>query len=178
MNNIKLHDKVFEPYLDKSTIENRVLELSIDIAKVYKDQNPVFLVVLNGAFIFASDLVKCLDFDCEIHFIKLSSYEGLSTTGDIKTVIGLTENIENRAVVIIEDIVDTGKTLYHLVPELKKVHPKSIAICTLLQKTEALTVDLKADFIGFEISNRFVVGYGLDYDNLGRNYPMIYQLKI
>jgi hypoxanthine phosphoribosyltransferase len=102
----------------------------------------------------------------------------MNTTGDIKTVIGLTENIENRTVIIIEDIIDTGNTLYHLVPELQKSHPKTIAICTLLQKTEALTVDLKAEFIGFEIPNRFVVGYGLDYDNLGRNYPMIYQLKI
>jgi hypoxanthine phosphoribosyltransferase len=176
--NIKLHDKTFEPYLDKSTIEKRVLEISAEITKAYADEKPIFLVVLNGAFIFASDLLKQLNFDCEIHFIKLSSYEGMNTTGDIKTVIGLTENIENRTVIIIEDIIDTGNTLYHLVPELKKSRPKNIAICTLLQKTEALTVDLKAEFIGFEIPNRFVVGYGLDYDNLGRNYPMIYQLKI
>jgi hypoxanthine phosphoribosyltransferase len=176
--NIKLHDKTFEPYLDKSTIEKRVLEISAEITKAYADEKPIFLVVLNGAFIFASDLLRQLNFDCEIHFIKLSSYEGMNTTGDIKTVIGLTENIENRTVIIIEDIIDTGNTLYHLVPELKKSRPKNIAICTLLQKTEALTVDLKAEFIGFEIPNRFVVGYGLDYDNLGRNYPMIYQLKI
>ena len=176
--NIKLHDKTFEPYLDKSTIEKRVLEISAEITKAYADEKPIFLVVLNGAFIFASDLLKQLNFDCEIHFIKLSSYEGMNTTGDIKTVIGLTENIENRTIIIIEDIIDTGNTLYHLVPELKKSRPKNIAICTLLQKTEALTVDLKAEFIGFEIPNRFVVGYGLDYDNLGRNYPMIYQLKI
>jgi hypoxanthine phosphoribosyltransferase len=176
--NIKLHDKTFEPYLDKSTIEKRILELCVDIRKKYSTEKPIFLVVLNGAFIFASDLVKHLKFDCEIHFIKLSSYEGMNTTGDIKTVIGLTEDIENRTVIIIEDIIDTGKTLYHLVPELKKLQPKTVTICALLQKTEALTVDLKAEFIGFEIPNRFVVGYGLDYDKLGRNYPMIYQLKI
>lgn len=176
--NIKLHDKIFEPYLEKSTIEKRVSEISAEITKAYADEKPIFLVVLNGAFIFASDLLKQLNFDCEIHFIKLSSYEGMNTTGDIKTVIGLTENIENRTVIIIEDIIDTGNTLYHLIPELKKSRPKNITICTLLQKTEALTVDLKAEFIGFEIPNRFVVGYGLDYDNLGRNYPMIYQLKI
>ena len=176
--NIKLHDKIFEPYLDKLTIERRISELSVLITATYADQKPIFLVVLNGAVIFASDLLKQLNFACEIHFIKLSSYQGLNTTGDIKTVIGLTEDIENRAVVIIEDIIDTGNTLYHLVPELEKLRPKSVAICALLQKTAALTVDLKADFIGFEIPNRFVVGYGLDYDNLGRNYPMIYQLKI
>lgn len=175
---IKLHDKIFEPYLDESTITKRISEISVEITEKYATEKPIFLVVLNGAFIFASDLLKQLNFDCEIHFIKLSSYDGMNTTGDIKTVIGLTEDIENRTVIIIEDIIDTGNTLFHLLPELEKLRPKALAICALLQKTIALTVDLKAEFIGFEIPNRFVVGYGLDYDNLGRNYPMIYQLKI
>jgi hypoxanthine phosphoribosyltransferase len=176
--NIKLHDKIFEPYLDNTTIANRITEISAAITEKYADQKPIFLVVLNGAFIFAADLLKQLNFDCEIYFIKLSSYDGMNTTGDIKTVIGLTEDIENRTVIIIEDIIDTGNTLYHLLPELENLHPKVLTICTLLQKTAALTVDLKAEFIGFEIPNRFVVGYGLDYNNLGRNYSMIYQLKI
>lgn len=177
MNIIKVHDKIFEAYISESEIKERIQILGKDITKKYQTENPIFLVVLNGAFMFASDLVKHFNFDCEVHFIKLSSYDGMESTGNIKTVIGLNENIENRSVVIVEDIVDTGKTLFALVPELQKLRPKSVAICTLLQKTEALTVDLKADYIGFEIENKFVVGYGLDYDNLGRNYPMIYQLK-
>ncbi|MFK7948262.1 MAG: hypoxanthine phosphoribosyltransferase [Saprospiraceae bacterium] len=177
MNVITVHDKVFEAYISKSEIAERIEVLGKEITETYRTKNPILLVVLNGAFMFASDLVKHLDFDCEVHFIKLSSYDGMESTGNIKTVIGLNENIENRPIIIVEDIVDTGKTLFALVPELKKMRPKSVAICTLLQKTEALTVDLKADYIGFEIENKFVVGYGLDYDNLGRNYPMIYQLK-
>lgn len=177
MSTIKVHDKTFEPYISKQEIVKRIEVLGKEIAETYRTENPIFLVVLNGAFMFASDLVKHFDFDCEVHFIKLSSYDGMESTGNIKTVIGLNENIENRSVIIVEDIVDTGKTLFALVPELQKLRPKSVAICTLLQKTEALTVDLKADYIGFEIENKFVVGYGLDYDNLGRNYPMIYQLK-
>lgn len=177
METVTVHNKVFEVYITQQQIEERVAVIGQTISEKYHDQNPIFLVVLNGAFMFASDLVKHLDFKCEIHFIKLSSYSGMETTGNIQTVIGLTKNIENRSVIIIEDIVDTGKTLFHLVPELKKSSPKSVEICTLLQKTEALTVDLKADYIGFEIENRFVIGYGLDFDDLGRNYPIIYQLK-
>lgn len=177
MKMVKVHDKVFEAYISKSEIAERIEVLGKEITEMYRTKNPILLVVLNGAFMFASDLVKHLDFDCEVHFIKLSSYDGMESTGNIKTVIGLNENIENRSIIIVEDIVDTGKTLFALVPELKKMRPKSVAICTLLQKTEALTVDLKANYIGFEIENKFVVGYGLDYDNLGRNYPMIYQLK-
>jgi len=177
MNPIKIHDKIFEAYISDQKIAARIDELGKEITKIYRMENPIFLVVLNGAFMFASDLIKHFDFACEVHFIKLSSYDGMKTTGDIKTIIGLNENIENRSVIILEDIVDTGKTLFALIPELEKLRPKSIAICTLLQKTEALTVDLKANYIGFEIENKFVVGYGLDYDNLGRNYPMIYQLK-
>lgn len=177
MNTITVHDKTFEAYISKSEISARIETMSLEIAEKYRTENPILLVVLNGAFMFASDLVKCFDFDCEVHFIKLSSYDGMESTGNIKTVIGLNENIENRSIIIVEDIVDTGKTLFELVPELEKMRPNSVAICTLLQKTEALTVDLKADYIGFEIENKFVVGYGLDYDNLGRNYPMIYQLK-
>lgn len=176
MNKIKVHDKTFEPYLSEKIILKRVSELGCELSKLYHKENPIFLVVLNGAFMFASDLLKCIDFECEIHFIKLSSYEGMRSTGDIKTMIGLTENIENRIVIIVEDIIDTGKTLSALLPQLQQLQPKSLAICTLLQKTEALAVDLEADFIGFEIEDKFVIGYGLDYNNQGRNYPAIYQL--
>ena len=178
MKTVTIHNKVFEAYISQSQIEERIAAISQAISEKYNNQNPIFLIVLNGAFMFGADLVKHFDFKCEIHFIKLSSYEGMQTTGEIQTVIGLTKNIENRAVIIVEDIVDTGKTLFHLVPELKKLRPKSVAICTLLQKTEALVVDLKADYIGFEVENKFVIGYGLDFDDLGRNYPMIYQLRI
>jgi hypoxanthine phosphoribosyltransferase len=174
----QVHDKSFKLFITEKEIDSRIQELGKALTERYRDENPIFLVVLNGAFMFASDLMKTLDFDCEIHFIKLASYEGLSSTGNVKTVIGLNQNIEHRTIIIVEDIVDTGKTLYQLLPELDVLKPKSISICTLLQKPDALTVDLKVDFVGFEIPNKFVVGYGLDYDNLGRNFSAIYQLAI
>jgi hypoxanthine phosphoribosyltransferase len=173
-----LHDKSFKLFITEKEIENRIKELGKVLTEKYQDQNPIFLVVLNGAFMFASDLTKTLDFNCEIHFIKLASYKGLTSTGNVQTLIGLTQDLENRAVIIIEDIVDTGRTLYQLLPELEKLKPGSISICTLLQKPDALTVELNVDFVGFEIPNKFVVGYGLDYDDLGRNFPAIYQLNV
>lgn len=172
-----LHDKSFKLFLSQEQLNARIKALGKELTNNYENAKPIFLVVLNGAFMFASDLVKTLDFNCEIHFIKLASYEGLSSSGNVQTVIGLTQSIENRTVIIIEDIVDTGRTLYQLLPELEALKPKSIAICTLLQKPDALTVDLKVDYAGFDIPNKFVVGYGLDYDNLGRNFPAIYQLN-
>lgn len=171
-----LHDKSFKLFLTENEIDTRITILGESLTERFQDENPIFLVVLNGAFMFASDLMKTLDFNCEIHFIKLASYDGLSSSGNVKTLIGLTQSIENRTVIIVEDIVDTGKTLHSLLPELESLKPKTISICTLLQKPDALTVDLKVDFVGFEIPNKFVVGYGLDYDNLGRNFPAIYQL--
>lgn len=177
MDKIYVHDKKFERYLSEKVIAERVSVLGSEISKIYHKENPIFLVVLNGAFMFASDLLKHFEFDCEVHFIKLSSYDGMESTGNIKTMIGLTEDIENRAVIVVEDIVDTGKTLSALLSQLEKMRPKSLATCTLLQKTEALVIDLKVDFIGFEIENKFVVGYGLDYNNRGRNYPVLYQLS-
>ncbi len=173
-----LHDKSFKLFITEEELAKRIVELGEVLTKKYKDDNPIFLVVLNGAFMFAADLMKTLDFNCEIHFIKLASYEGLSSSGNVQTLIGLNQDIKNRKVIIVEDIVDTGKTLYQLLPELENLQPKSISICALLQKPDALTVDLKVDYVGFEIPNKFVVGYGLDYDNLGRNFPDIYQLAI
>ena len=177
MSEIYVYDKKFEPYLSEKVIAERVRVLGSEISKTYHKENPIFLVVLNGAFMFASDLLKHFEFDCEVHFIKLSSYVGMESTRDIKTMIGLTEDIENRTVIIVEDIVDTGKTLSVLLSQLQQMRPKSLVTCTLLQKTEALQIDVKVDFIGFEIENKFVVGYGLDYNNRGRNYPVLYQLS-
>jgi len=171
-----LHDKSFKLFITEAQLAEQIERLGKELTIKYKDENPIFLVVLNGAFMFAADLMKTLDFNCEIHFIKLASYDGLTSSGNVQTLIGLTQSIENRAVIIVEDIVDTGRTLHQLMPELKILQPKSISICALLQKPDALTVDLKVDFVGFEIPNKFVVGYGLDYDNLGRNFPAIYQL--
>lgn len=174
---IKLHDLTFEPYMDAETIQQKVKELGAELTKDFKGKRPLFLAVLNGAFIFAADLVRACEFEHEISFIKLSSYEGTSTTGKVITQLGLQENVKDRDVILVEDIVDTGTTLYHYLPTLEKLNPKSVSIVTLLQKPSALRFPLKVNYVGFEIPNKFVIGYGLDYNGLGRNLKDIYQLK-
>ena len=136
----------------------------------------MFIIILNGSFIFAADLLRALSIHAEMSFVKLSSYSGTTSSGNILTEIGLKENPEGRHIIIVEDIVDTGKTLFAFIPELEKRHPASIKIAALLSKPEALACDIKADYVGFEIANKFVVGYGLDYDGLGRNLPDVYEL--
>ncbi len=173
---IQLHDLQFRPYLLAADIQARVQELGRTIKKRYADQNPLFLGVLNGAFVFAADLLRACDFDCEISFIKLSSYRGTQSTGDVATLIGLEQSIAGRHVIVIEDIVDSGRTMHALLPDLKKMGVASAEVCTLLVKPEALEFDLDIRYSGFEIPSKFVVGYGLDYDELGRNLPDIYQL--
>lgn len=174
---IQVHDLSFQPYIDKQTIKKQVKKLGKDLEKKFKGKNPVFLAILNGSFIFAADLVRACKFDHEISFIKLTSYEGTQSSGKVVTQIGLQEDLSGRDVIIIEDIIDTGTTIYHFLPTLKKVNPKSITIVSLLQKPTALKFPLKVDYLGFEIPNKFVVGYGLDYNGLGRNLKDIYQLK-
>lgn len=174
---IQVHDLQFELYLSSETLQARVHVLAQDLKAVYSDKRPLFIGVLNGAFVFASDLLKACAFDCEISFIKVASYKGTTSTGEVSTLLGLSEDIKDRHVVLIEDIVDTGNTMTKLLKDLEAYQPASLALVSLLLKREALQHDhLPLDYIGFEIPNKFVVGYGLDYDGLGRNYPDLYQL--
>jgi hypoxanthine phosphoribosyltransferase len=140
-------------------------------------KSPVFLGILNGCFMFASDLFKNIKIECSISFLKLASYSGTSSTGNINQLIGLNESIEGKTVVILEDIVDTGITLEHLINELKKYKPKEIKIACLLFKPEAYKKSIKIDYCGIEIPNKFIIGYGLDYNGFGRNLKHIYQIK-
>jgi hypoxanthine phosphoribosyltransferase len=171
-----VHDKSFETYLSEETIQQRIKELAADINKDYAGKRPLFIAILNGSFMFASDLFKYLTIEAEICFIKLASYKGMKSTGKVVTSIGLEEDLFGKEVILIEDIVDTGKTLHNFLPKLIHQQPKSLTIVTLLHKPEATAFPLKLDYIGFGIPNKFVVGYGLDYDGLGRNLKEIYQL--
>lgn len=142
----------------------------------YAGKTPLFLAILNGSFIFAADLFRAITVEAEISFIKLASYKGTTSTGSVITAIGMEENLNGRHIVILEDIIDTGKTISSFVPDLLHRQPASLRIATFLTKPEALQHDVKADYVGFEIENKFVVGYGLDYDGHGRNLPELYQL--
>jgi hypoxanthine phosphoribosyltransferase len=176
MSTIKVHDKSFETYLSEETILQRVKELAVDINKDYAGKRPLLIAILNGSFMFASDLFKQLTIEAELCFIKIASYKGMKSSGKVITSIGLEEDIYNKDVLIVEDIVDTGKTLHRFLPKLNHQQPRSLKIVTLLHKPEATEFPLTLNYIGFVIPNKFVVGYGLDYDGLGRNLKEIYQL--
>jgi len=173
---VKVHDKSFETYLSEETILKRVKELSTEISSDYAGRRPLFIVILNGSFMFAADIFKHLTIEAEVCFIKLASYKGMKSTGTVVTSIGLEEDLFGKEVIILEDIVDTGKTLHNFLPKLEHQQPKSLKIVTLLHKPEATEHPLTLDYVGFKIPNKFVVGYGLDYDGLGRNLKEIYQL--
>jgi hypoxanthine phosphoribosyltransferase len=177
MTAIQVHDKNFVPYLTAEAIAEKVLQLALQISKDYEDKRPLFLAVLNGSFLFAADLFRNLTIEAEISFIKLASYKGTTSTGNVITAIGLEESLHERHIILLEDIIDTGKTLHGFIPQLEHQGPASIRIAALLTKPEALQYPVHADYAGFEIPNKFVVGYGLDYDGLGRNIPEIYQLE-
>jgi hypoxanthine phosphoribosyltransferase len=176
MSTVQIHDKTFKPYITEEAIREKVTELANHLNRDYLDKNPVFIAVLNGAFIFAADLFKSLHIDAEITFIKLASYKGMKSSGQVISAIGLDIELFDRHVVILEDIVDTGKTMHEFLPQLWHQQPASIKIVALLHKPQATAYPVKVDYIGFEIPDKFVVGYGLDYNGLGRNTPSIYQL--
>ncbi len=173
---IKLHDLSFSLFIDATAIQKRVEKIGKTIALNFEEKNPLFIAILNGSFVFAADLVRACSIDHEITFVKINSYAGTHSTGKIMTHIGLSESIEGRDIIILEDIIDTGTTIVEFLSALKKQNPSSIAIATLLLKPTALEHPLKIDYVGFEIPNRFVVGYGMDYNGLGRNLSGIYQL--
>lgn len=173
---IQVHDKTFQPYISAEDIVQKVKELASAIEKDYRDKIPVFIVILNGSFMFAADMFKALNIPAEICFIKLASYKGTKSSGNVLTSIGLDVDLIERDVIILEDIIDTGKTLNEFLPQLRNQHPASLKICTLLHKPEATRFPIAIDYCGFSIPDKFVVGYGLDYDGLGRNIKEIYQL--
>jgi len=176
MSLVKVHDKSFDIYLSSETIQQRVKELADQINTDYAGKRPLFIAILNGSFMFAADLFKNLTIEAEICFIKLASYKGMKSSGNVVTSIGLEDDLFGKEVIIVEDIVDTGKTLHNFLPKLGHQQPKSLRIATLLHKSEATVFPLHPDYVGFVIPDKFVVGYGLDYDGLGRNLKEIYQL--
>ncbi len=174
---ITAHNLTFEPYLDEADIASRVEALGSQLRQQYEGKRPLFLCVLNGAFIFAADLIRAAAIECEVAFVRLASYEGTASTGTVSTVLGLDLEVKDRHIIVVEDIVDSGRTLYHFLAELQTRQPASLSLAVLLFKPEALLLPVKIDYLGFEIPNKFVVGYGLDYNGLCRNLPSIYQLK-
>ncbi|MCF8331150.1 MAG: hypoxanthine phosphoribosyltransferase [Bacteroidales bacterium] len=176
MDTVKIKDKTFEIYISKQKIERTIKRLALEIETDMKDKDPLFLVILNGAFMFASDLFKDMSMPCEISFARLSSYEGTESTQQVKELIGVNDEIAGRHVIILEDIIDTGITLEHLQQALQKQNPASLRLATMLFKPKAFKKSYPVHYIGMEISNEFVVGYGLDYDGHGRNYANIYKV--
>lgn len=176
MSTIRVHDKQFKTFLSEKEIQERIKDLAQQLNKDYEGKKPLFLSILNGSFMFSADLFKHLSIPVEICFIKLASYKGMKSSGQVTTAIGLDSDLFGKDVIIIEDIVDTGKTLYDFIPKLKHQQPASLKVVALLHKPDATKFPLTLDYIGFTIPDKFVVGYGLDYDGLGRNLKEIYQL--
>ena len=173
---IQVLDKKFQPYIKAEQIQEQIAKLAARMNSDYAGQSPLFIAILNGSFMFAADLFKELNVNAEICFIKLASYKGTKSTGNVITSIGLDESLKGRHVVIVEDIVDTGKTLHEFLPQLLNQQPASLKIAALLHKPDALVYPLTIDYLGFSVPNKFLLGYGLDYDGLGRNLKEIYQL--
>lgn len=173
---VHVQDKRFETYIGSAEINKRVAALAAQLNTDYVGLNPLLLGILNGSFIFAADLFRNITVPAEISFIKLASYKGTTSTGNVITAIGLEENIAGRHVIIVEDIIDTGRTLHSFLPQVMLQQPASLKIACFLSKPDAREYQVDADYIGFEIPNNFVVGYGLDYDGQGRNLPDLYTL--
>ncbi len=173
---IKVHEKNFEPYISARQIDGAIKVLARDLERDYTGKQPLFIAILNGSFMFASDLFKELSIPAEICFIKLASYKGSKSTGNVITSIGLDSDLYGRHVIILEDIIDTGKTMNEFLPQLHHQHPASLKICALLHKPGTVQYPVHIDYLGFTIPDKFVIGYGLDYDGLGRNIREIYQM--
>ena len=174
---IRLHDLEFVPYLSEQELDAIVDKLASNINQKFAGKSPLFVVVLNGAFMFAADILKKVEFDCEVSFLRVSSYRGTASTGEVKEMMPIGADVSGRDIVLVEDIVDTGQTMGQVKIKMLSEGANSVSICTLLFKPEAFQGDYAVDFVGVEIPNRFVVGYGLDYDGLGRNLPSLYQIK-
>jgi len=176
MNEVTIFDKKFKPFIAAKQIDEAITRMAIEINKDYAGETPVFMAILNGSFMFASDLLKKINIPCSITFTKLSSYQGTQSTEKVQTLIGINEDIEGKKIIIIEDIIDTGITLSNFTEVLKAHKPADIKIATLLFKPDAFKKDFKIDYVGLRIPNDFIVGYGLDYNGFGRNLPDIYKI--
>lgn len=176
MKRLRVRDKEFVPYLSASVIGERVQAIARRLEEDYAGRTPVYVVVLNGAFMWASDVIKAADVAGEVAFVRVASYEGMASTGELKMWLDVTMPLEGRDVILVEDIVDSGRTIAALQAHLAKYQPASIAVVTLLHKPAATVVPVVLDYVGFEIEDKFVVGYGLDYDGAGRHLDAIYQL--
>ena len=174
---IQIHDLSFVPLISEEEIQDRVRVLGQELTDRYRGKKPLFISILSGAFIFASDLIRAFDSHCEIGFVKLASYTGTRSSGDVQTVMGLDKDLRDRHLVVVEDIVDTGRTLHFFLEHLRAQQPASICTVTCLRKPEAAQFPVPVEFVGFDIGDKFVVGYGLDYDGLGRNLAGIWQLQ-
>ena len=174
---IQVLDKSFEVFIEKEEIAKEIAALASQINEDYKGQEVVFVSVLNGAFMFTSDLLKLIDLECEVSFVKMSSYQGMSTTGKVEELIGLNTKVTGKKVILIEDIVDTGITIDNIIKLVKSHNPEDVKICTLLYKPDAFKGTNAPHYVGFSIPNAFVVGFGLDYDQKGRNLDTIYQIR-
>lgn len=174
---IQIRDRGFQLFLSATQIQEIVQKLADQINTDYNGKDPLFLAILNGSFMFAADLFKYLSIPCSISFVKLASYKGTTSTGNVISLIGLDEKLHKRNVIVLEDIVDTGKTLSQLIPDLREQQPESLKIATLLLKPDALKYPIRIDYAGIEIPDKFIVGYGLDYDGHGRNLSDIYQVN-
>ncbi len=176
MTALKVHDKYFVPYIPETELMQRIKDLATQIDEDYRDKKPLFIAILNGSFMFAADMFKHITIESEICFIKLASYKGTKSSGQVVTAIGLDTDIVGRHVIVLEDIIDTGKTMSEFLPQLHNQQPASLKVATLLHKPEATTFPITIDYLGFSVPNKFLLGYGLDYDGLGRNIKEIYQL--
>jgi len=174
MDVVRVNDLDFRPFISYAMIQERVKEIATQINMNFAKEEPLFLGILNGSFMFAADLMKEVSIKSEITFVKMESYKGTESTGEVITRIGLDKPVAGRTVVIVEDIIDTGKTMYEMLRVLKKEKAKRVIIAVLLLKPDALQYNIEADYIGFKVPNDFLVGYGLDYDGLGRNLKDIY----
>lgn len=177
MDRVTVNGKSFRMSITEADILREVDRVAAELNRDMADANPIFLCVLNGAFMFAADLMKRVTMPCEISFVKLSSYAGTQSTGDVRQLIGLSDSLRGRNVVIVEDIVDSGLTMLRLLDLVREHEPRDVRICSLLVKPDKLKVDLHVDYVAMEIPNDFIVGYGLDYDGMGRNLPSIYTLE-
>lgn len=177
MDIIQVKDKTFKPFISNETLQENIARVAKQMDEELAGKDPLFIGVLNGSFMFIGDLMKALTIPCEITFIKLASYEGTSSTGTVKEIFGLSESVEGRTVVILEDIVDTGRTMERLINDLKAKNPAEVKIASLLVKPEAIVCDVTVDYTVMEIPNNFIVGYGLDYDGYGRNLKDIYVIN-
>ena len=176
MNSIKINDRSFRVSITETEIKNRIKSLAAEISADMEGKNPLFLAVLNGAFIFAADLIREMTIPCEISFVKLASYQGTTSTGQIKEIFGINEDLTGRTVIIVEDIVESGQTMKRMIESLGTRNPASVQICTVFFKPDKLKEDLTLDYVAFRIPDDFIVGYGLDYDQAGRGLKDVYSI--